>query len=173
MKKGAEQAAGFTLIELLIVLFLLATMATMVVPRLFPDTQEKVRNEAIHFSRVLEWVSDAAMYTGKRHQLQLDLENSSYQLLVEQGESLAPVTETMLKPRKLDPEVIVVEWWHGGEEELEEITEIDFTAVGSSHTVALTFRAANEDDRGFVVQKRQNATRVEMIDLMDHNEQSF
>lgn len=146
LNNGRQQTnRGFTLIEMMVVLVLIGIIMGVAVPRIFHSAIDQAREEALHFSGVLQWLLDRGAFSGERHFLHIDLDKQQYRCLVQRENSLTEVAEPLLKPRSLDEKGVVVGWMPEGRYWIESSEAVvGFDAFGSDQSVLVTFMTPDE-----------------------------
>lgn len=163
MSRSRGRQYGFTLIELLVVLLLLGVLAGLAVPKLFQGGQEQLRQEAIHLSRVVQWVMDRGIYSGQAHRLLLDYAEQRYWIEEQsEEEGWSVVNEPLVQLRDLkqsgvqfQPDMSRAAWQDSS------IQSIEFTLFGPTSVIAVQLFLDNQQpNEGLLVELRRENNKV-------------
>ena len=145
--------AGFTLLEMLVVLFIAALLITLAVPRFEAGDHEAMRRSALRFRNMLLWIRDQGAYTGGVYRLQLDWLHGRYYCEKRQGEQFVPVTDPLVQPVTIHPDVGRMRWIPGSAAEgVANTVTIPFSTLGPEWPVMVRFESS--DGRGYTVSYR-------------------
>ena len=96
---------GFTLLEIMVVLVLIGISVTIIGLSLERDRDQVAELEARRFARLLEYLRDESVLSGRTYAVEVDEQAGSYRFL-EAGETWTPVSRDDLLRQRLLPEYL-------------------------------------------------------------------
>ncbi len=148
---------GFTLMEILVVLIILSVIIGVGLPNLMPDNRQAVRQEAVRFRNVLQWLAEQAAYGSGKYRLRLDFAKQSYVCLVLFEKEYKEVDDPLVKKRFLDNDRVVMRWKpYENEFTSQHEIDVDFTPFGPSRPLMVEFFLPENDRFGYWVEFSPN-----------------
>ncbi|MBF0620524.1 MAG: prepilin-type N-terminal cleavage/methylation domain-containing protein [Magnetococcales bacterium] len=161
----SQSKAGFTLLEILVVMLIMVTMTSLIVPKLWRDSGDTLRSESIRFRNTVQWLTDRSLYSPDQTlRLHIDLNENSYEAQALNGETFEAINTSLIKPRKLDPELIKMVWIHDNPElETDFIMDLDFSTDGPEEKILMQF-VSTDGKIGFSIYNHPARFRPVILD---------